>query len=64
MIEVKGLYKYYQVHEREPGFRASLRSLFHRKFRHLKLLIDISFPFLKAKSWLFLVRMGLVKRLR
>jgi ABC-2 type transport system ATP-binding protein len=43
MIEVKGLCKYYQVHEREPGFWASLRSLFRRNWRIVKAVDDITF---------------------
>lgn len=43
MIEVRKLSKWYQVHEREPGFVASLKSLFHRKFRTVKAVDDISF---------------------
>ncbi|NOV00766.1 ABC transporter ATP-binding protein [Paenibacillus planticolens] len=43
MIEVRKLSKWYQVHEREPGFVASLKSLFHRKFRTVKAVDDVSF---------------------
>ncbi|MDR6878894.1 ATP-binding cassette domain-containing protein [Bacillus sp. 3255] len=43
MIEVRKLSKWYQVHEREPGFAASLKSLFHRKFRTVKAVDEISF---------------------
>ncbi|TVY08273.1 ABC transporter ATP-binding protein [Paenibacillus cremeus] len=43
MIEVEHLTKHYQVHEREGGFLASLGSLFHRKYRTVKAVDDISF---------------------
>ncbi|MBP1963427.1 ABC transporter ATP-binding protein [Paenibacillus aceris] len=43
MIEVRKLSKWYQVHEREPGFIASLKSLYHRKFRTVKAVDDVSF---------------------
>ncbi|MBA2943800.1 ATP-binding cassette domain-containing protein [Paenibacillus sp. CGMCC 1.16610] len=43
MIEVRKLSKWYHVHEREPGFLASLKSLFHRKFRTVKAVDDVSF---------------------
>lgn len=43
MIEVRKLSKWYQVHEREPGFIASFKSLFHRKFRTVKAVDDVSF---------------------
>lgn len=43
MIEVKQLTKHYKVHEREPGFMASLRSLVNRRFRTVKAVDDISF---------------------
>ncbi|MEK8126315.1 ATP-binding cassette domain-containing protein [Paenibacillus filicis] len=43
MIRVEQLSKHYEVHEREPGFLASLRSLIHRKHRLVKAVDDISF---------------------
>jgi len=43
MIEVNHLCKYYQVHERDPGFLASMKSLFHRRFRTVKAVDDVSF---------------------
>ncbi|UJF31580.1 ABC transporter ATP-binding protein [Paenibacillus hexagrammi] len=43
MIEVRHLSKHYRVHEREPGFAASIRSLWNRKFRTVKAVEDISF---------------------
>jgi ABC-2 type transport system ATP-binding protein len=43
MNEVSPLSKMYQVHERELGFRASLRSLLHRKYREVKANDDILF---------------------
>lgn len=43
MIQVEHLTKHFEVHEREPGFAASIRSLFHRKYRTVKAVDDISF---------------------
>ncbi|WP_284640897.1 ABC transporter ATP-binding protein [Paenibacillus silviterrae] len=43
MIRVEHLSKHFEVHEREPGFAASLRSLFHRKYRTVKAVENISF---------------------
>ncbi|MDQ1909758.1 ATP-binding cassette domain-containing protein [Paenibacillus sp. GD4] len=43
MIRVEQLSKHFEVHEREPGFAASLRSLFHRKYRTVKAVENISF---------------------
>ncbi|WP_159887133.1 ABC transporter ATP-binding protein [Paenibacillus puerhi] len=43
MIIVEQLSKHYEVHEREPGFLASLRSLISRKHRLVKAVDDISF---------------------
>ncbi|MCD1259101.1 ATP-binding cassette domain-containing protein [Paenibacillus athensensis] len=43
MIEVNHLCKYYQVHERDPGFMASMKSLFNRRFRTVKAVDDVSF---------------------
>lgn len=54
MIEVRQLSKYYQVHEREPGFMASLKSLFHRKFRTVKAVDDISFSIPEGEIVAFL----------
>lgn len=43
MIQVEHLSKYFEVHEREPGFAAAMRSLFHRSYRTVKAVDDISF---------------------
>ena len=43
MIEVEGLRKWYQVHQRPPGVRAALRSLFHRRYDTVKAVDDLSF---------------------
>ncbi len=43
IISINHLKKYYQVHEKEPGFMGSLRSLFHRKYQTVKAVDDISF---------------------
>jgi ABC-2 type transport system ATP-binding protein len=43
VISVSHLTKYYQVHQKEPGFKGSLKSLFHRKYYNAKAVDDISF---------------------
>src|SRR3954453_22123449 len=43
VIEVERLVKHYRVHERPPGIRAALRSLFSRPLRLVKAVDDISF---------------------
>jgi len=43
VIQVKNLTKYYQVHQKEPGFSGSLKSLFKRKYYDAKAVDDISF---------------------
>src|SRR5438874_10948972 len=42
-IEVDKLVKEYRVHERAPGAWASLRSLFHRKYRVMRAVDELSF---------------------
>jgi ABC-2 type transport system ATP-binding protein len=42
MIEVQGLEKAYRVHRKEPGFKASLRGLFHRQFETVSALKGVS----------------------
>ncbi|WP_044244593.1 ABC transporter ATP-binding protein [Chondromyces apiculatus] len=42
-VVVKGLSKVYQVHERGAGLTASLRSLFHRRYRAVQAVQDLSF---------------------
>src|SRR5689334_1268733 len=43
VITVKNLLKYYQVHQKEPGFVGSLKSLVNRKYYDSKAVDDISF---------------------
>ena len=43
MIDVRGLRKHYQVHRREPGLGAALRSLFRRRFETVKAVDGIDF---------------------
>jgi len=43
VIEVKHLKKYYQVHKKEPGLGASIKSLFKRKYEDVKAVDNISF---------------------
>jgi len=43
VIEVRGLQKHYQVHQRQPGLGAALRSVFRRQYRTVKAVDGISF---------------------
>lgn len=43
VISVSHLLKYYQVHQKEPGFIGSLKSLFARRYEKVKAVNDISF---------------------
>jgi ABC-2 type transport system ATP-binding protein len=43
VITVDHLTKYYQVHQKEPGMKGSLKSLFNRKYYDAKAVDDISF---------------------
>ncbi|MBW7477708.1 ABC transporter ATP-binding protein [Paenibacillus oenotherae] len=43
MIHVEGLSKIYRVHVRQPGFAASMRSLFHREYREVRAVDGINF---------------------
>ena len=43
IISINHLKKYYKVHEKEPGFIGSIRSLVHRKYRTVPAVDDISF---------------------
>lgn len=42
-IQVEHLSKYYSVHQKEPGFRGSLKSLVNRKYVNVKAVDDLSF---------------------
>ena len=42
-IEVRELRKVYRVHEREAGAKASIRSLFARKYKEVEAVKDVSF---------------------
>jgi len=43
VIQVNNLKKYYQVHQKEPGFLGSLKSLFKRKYKTVKAVDGLSF---------------------
>ncbi len=43
MIQVRELRKHYQVHQRQPGLRAALASVFRRRYRTVKAVDGISF---------------------
>jgi ABC-2 type transport system ATP-binding protein len=43
VIEVRGLTKHYRVHRRPPGFKAALRSVFHRPYETVVAVDGISF---------------------
>lgn len=42
-VEVLGLSKEYRVHERPPGFKAALRSVFKREYKIVRAVRDLSF---------------------
>lgn len=42
-IVIEGLSKFFKVHERQSGMRGALQSLFHRQYRLVKAIEDISF---------------------
>ena len=42
-IEVKNLVKFYQIYQKEPGLKGTLKSLFFRKYEQVKAVDDISF---------------------
>ena len=46
VISVKNLKKYYQVHKKEPGLKGSIKSLFHREYKDVKAVNNISFSIL------------------
>src|SRR6266540_1629531 len=43
VIEARGLTKVYRVHERQEGLGATLRSVFHRRFKDIPAVSDASF---------------------
>jgi ABC-2 type transport system ATP-binding protein len=43
VISIQNLTKYYRVHQKEPGMKGSLKSLFNRKYYDAKAVNDISF---------------------
>ena len=49
IINVDHLVKYYRVHEKEPGLKGSLKSLFNRKYKNVKAVDDISFNINKGE---------------
>jgi ABC-2 type transport system ATP-binding protein len=54
MIEVERLRKWYRVHRRDPGLKAALRSLFHRRYENVKAVEDVSFSISAAERVGFL----------
>ncbi|MCL4199718.1 ATP-binding cassette domain-containing protein [Patescibacteria group bacterium] len=49
VISVSHLSKHYEVHKKEPGFAASVRSLFHRNYESVAAVDDISFEIGKGE---------------
>src|SRR5499433_1938334 len=43
MISVRHLTKHYEMHEKQEGFLGSLRALFHREYKAVKAVEDVSF---------------------
>ncbi len=54
MIRVEGLSKTYRVPVREPGLGGSLRSLFHREYKEVQAVADLSFSIEKGERIGFL----------
>ncbi|GAC1574460.1 MAG: ATP-binding cassette domain-containing protein [Polyangiales bacterium] len=54
MISISGLTKHYRVHERPPGLGAALRSVFHRKFKLVRAVEDVSFSIAEGERVGFL----------
>lgn len=49
VIEVKNLKKYYKVHKKEPGLKASLFSFLNRKYEEVRAVDGISFKISKGE---------------
>ena len=49
IIEIKNLKRYYQVHDKEPGFKGSIKSFVSRKYYDVKAVDDISFSIGKGE---------------
>lgn len=43
LISIKNLKKYYKVHQKEPGLKGSIKSLFKREYKNVKAVDNISF---------------------
>ena len=43
VIQVSNLKRYYKVHQKEPGLKGSLKSLFKRKYKTVKAVDNVSF---------------------
>ena len=54
MISVRDLTKHYQVHEKDPGFLGSVRSLLHRKHRTVVAVDRVSFEIARGEMVGFL----------
>ncbi|MBM79241.1 MAG: ABC transporter [Planctomycetaceae bacterium] len=53
-IEVQGLSKTYNVYVKKEGLRASVRGLFHREFKHVHAVAEISFRIQSGEMVAFL----------
>jgi ABC-2 type transport system ATP-binding protein len=49
LITVKNLKKYFKVHQKEPGLKGSINSLFKRKYKQVKAVDNISFEIEKGE---------------
>ncbi len=49
VITVSDLKKYYQVHQKQPGFAGSLKSLFQRKYYQAKAVDGIGFTIVEGE---------------
>lgn len=43
IIEAQGLSKFYRVHQKKPGLGSAIRSLFHRQYKEVRAVDEVSF---------------------
>jgi len=54
IIEVQGLAKHYRVYRKPPGWKASLKGLFHRDYNLIEAVKDVSFNIQRGEMVAFL----------
>ena len=50
IIQAQGLTKTYRVFQKQPGLWASLRGLFHRTYKEVRAVADVSFSIEPGRS--------------